>query len=374
MRYILLLLLLVLIAQPLAAQPPTPVTRVIGDLPRKATTSPEATPGLETRYEQVRMADGRRLRVFLTRPAGTTGKLPALFHTQAVSCDTLEWPATYRGRMYQLALRSGRVLIRVERSGTGDSDGPDGNGSGCDRLDYDTEVADYRAALAQLKRHAWIDPARVVIWGSSLGSTVAPLVADGNSVEGVVVQGGGAVTYLERMIGFDRLNLDRGGKFAPEQRHAEMLRRIRFQTHYLLERKTPAQVVAEHPDLKGVWEGLFGTDTAPHYGRPYAWHWQAASRDFLGAWSRIAAPVLVFFGEYEGFEYEHGHRTIVDTINRLRPGSAQFVRVERGGHDLLRYADPFKAYAFAEGENNPADFVEPTLNWLNRLRSAATTQ
>lgn len=352
------LLLALLSALPAQAQP----TQVVGDLPRKASGPPEFTQGLETRYEQVRMADGRRLRVFLTRPAGSSAPLPAIFHTQAVSCDSLEMPPQGWRVMRALALRSGRVLVRVERSGTGDSEGP-----GCDRLDYDTEVADYRAALAQLRGHPWVDGKRVVVWGSSLGATTAPLVAEGNAVEGVLVQGAGGVTYLERMIGFDRLNLDRSGRWPAERRHAEMLRRIRFQTHYLLKKKTPAQVVAEHPDLAGVWEGLFGTDAAPHYGRPFAWHWQAAEKDFLGAWSRIEAPVLVVYAEYEGFEMLHGHRVIAETVNALRPGSAELLVLPRTGHDLRIYADPFKAYGFEGGELDLAAFVDPVLAWLKAL-------
>jgi hypothetical protein len=354
------ILSLLLALLPIAAQ--AQPTQVIGDLPRKASGPLEFTQGLETRYEQVRMADGRRLRVFLTRRSGAARPLPAIFQTQAVSCGSQEWAAEGRRVSRAIALRSGRVLIRVERSGTGDSEGP-----GCDKLDYDTEVADYRAALAALKRHPWIDPKRIVVWGSSLGSTTAPLVADGSGVEGVFVQGAGGVTYLERMIGFDRLNLDRSGRWPAEKRHPEMLRRIRFQTHYLLEKKTPAQVVAEHPDLAGVWEGLFGTDAAPHYGRPYAWHWQAAEKDFLGAWSRIAAPVLVLFAEYEGFEMAHGHATVVETVNALRPGAATFVSLPRTGHDLLRYPDPFKAYGFEGGELDVEAFAGPVLAWLERL-------
>src|SRR5690349_22103231 len=59
-------------------------------------------------------------------------------------------------------------------SGTGDSEGP-----GCDRLDYDTEVRHYREAFDQLARHPWIDPGRIVIFGSSLGSITAPFIAEG---------------------------------------------------------------------------------------------------------------------------------------------------------------------------------------------------
>lgn len=352
----LLALATLLSAQPLSAAP----ARITGDLARKSTAPPEDTPGLETEYGVVRAANGTRLRTILTRPEGARGRLPALFYVQAVSCETVEFSG--ESRLRAMATRLGAVLIRVERAGTGDSEGP-----GCNALDYDTEVADYRAAFDQLKGHGWIDPDRIVLYGSSLGSTVAPLVAQGKRIAGIVVQGGGAVTYLERMIGFDRLNLERSGRYRPDQVHGEMLRRIRFQIHYLLERKTPDQVAAEHPDLSGVWESLFGTDAKPHYGRPHAWHWQAAQKDFLAAWSRIEAPVMVVYGEYEQFEMRHGHRLIVDTVNALRPGTARWFEIPKAGHDLRIYPDPRSAYSFSGGERRIELFLDPVLAWFGEV-------
>ena len=337
--------------------------RMTGDLPRKNDAALENITGLEIEYTTVTARDGTRLRAILTRPEGTTSRLPAMFHTQSVACESVELPAEGPPNRFQMiAQQSGMVTLRVERAGSGDSDGP-----GCNRLDYDTEVAHYRDAFDQLIRHPWVNPDRVVIYGSSLGSTTAPLVADGKKVAGIVVQGAGAVTYLERMIGFDRLNLERSGKYRPDQVNGEMLRRIRFQTHYLLEKKTPEQVVASHPDLAGVWESLFGTDAKPHYGRPYAWHWQAAEKDFLGAWSRLNAPVMVVFGEYEQFEMRHGHRVIVDTVNRLRPGTATWLEIPRAGHDLRIYPDPVSAYSFRNGERRPELFVGPVVEWLRKV-------
>jgi hypothetical protein len=58
------------------------------------------------------------------------------------------------------------------------------------------------------------------------------------------------------------------------------------------------------------------------YGRPYAYRHHAAEKDYLGAWTRIDAPILVNFNEYDQFEELRGAEIIVDTANRLRPGNA----------------------------------------------------
>jgi hypothetical protein len=247
--------------------------QLVGNLPRKEAKPLQAMAGLETQYGVVRTSEGARLRTIVTRPQGARGPLPAIFVTQWVSCGSLDVAAGSEGLLPDLAKQSGMVLIRVERAGTGDSEGPP-----CSQLDYDTEVRHYREAFDQLALHPWVDPARMLIFGISLGATTAPLVAEGKKLAGVAVQGGGAVTYLERMINFDRLYLERSGKFAPGQIHEEMQKRILFHVEYLLGAKTPEQVASDRPELAGVWQSIRGgAEAPPHYGRPYAWHWQAAS-------------------------------------------------------------------------------------------------
>ena len=64
-----------------------------GDLPRRDHKPLEEIAGLDSRYGVLEVADGRRLRTILTRPAGTTGPLPAILFVQWLSCDSVELPA-----------------------------------------------------------------------------------------------------------------------------------------------------------------------------------------------------------------------------------------------------------------------------------------
>lgn len=337
--------------------------RLVGDLPRKDARALQAMAGLETEYGSIRTSDGARLRTILTRPAGTTRPMPAILLAQWVSCGSIDAPADRPSLLRDIAEQAGMVFARVERAGTGDSEGP-----ACSALDYDTEVRHYREALDRLARHRWIDPNRIVIFGNSLGATTAPLIAEGRKVAGIVVQGGGAVTYLERMIAFDRFYLERSGKYRPDQIHEEMAKRIPFHVEYLLGRKTPEQIARDRPDLAGVWETIRGAAEAPpHYGRPYSWHWQAASKDFLEAWTKVEAPVLVLYGEYDQFEPRHGHRLIADTLNRLRPGSATFLEIPRADHELEFYASAEDAYAYRNGEVRRDAWLRPMLDWVRKV-------
>lgn len=319
---------------------------------------------LEHIRETVKTSEGWSLAAFVSRPLsdGKGPPLPTLFYTQAVSCNSIAPREDRLDLRERVALATGFALIRVERAGIGESEGP-----GCDELDYDTEVRHYREAFDQLSSHPWVDRDRIIVIGSSLGSTTAPLVAQGKDVSGVVVQGGGALTYFERMLHFDRLQLERQSDFSPDRIGTEMRRRIEFQSLYLHQKMVPNEIAAKHPHLSDVWESLVGTDAAPHYGRPYAWHWQAAEKDWLAAWAKIDAPVMVVYGEYEQFESRHGHRVIVDTINRLRPGTATWLEIPQAGHSLRFYPDPISAYARENGERRPEAFVEPVANWLMQI-------
>ena len=356
----LVLSLLLLLAFPAAARAEA---RLVGDLPRKEDKPLVDLPGLQTEYGAVRTSEGHRLRTILTRPGNATGRLPAILLAQWVSCGSLDFTADRQNLLRDIAEQSGMVFARIERAGTGDSEGP-----ACSALDYDTEVRHYREAFDQLSRHPWVHPGRIVIFGNSLGATTAPLIAEGKKVAGIAVQGGGAVTYLERMISFDRLYLERSGKYRPDQIHEEMLRRIPFHVEYLVNGKTPEQIARERPELAEVWQSVRGgAETPPHYGRPYAWHQQAAKRDFLEAWTKVEAPVLVISGEYDQFETGHGHRLIADTLNRLRHGSATFIEVPRADHEIELYASAEDAYAYRNPTVRREMLVRPLLDWARRV-------
>jgi pimeloyl-ACP methyl ester carboxylesterase len=329
--------------------------------PRRLESLEKAT----TTYGVVDVPDGSRLRTLVTRPDGASGRIPAIFFVQWVSCGSIELAGggTTQAILRALAERTGMALLRVERSASGDSEGP-----GCHELDYDTEVEEYRYAFDALTRSEGIDSGRIVVFGMSLGSTVAPLVARGKNVAGMIVSGGGALTYFERMLAFDRIQLERR-RVPPEEIHEAMTKRILFQTEYLLRRKTPEQIERERPELKGVFAGILGSGDGVHYGRPYSYHQQAAARNFLEAWAEIDAPVLVIYGEYDQFETRHGHELIATMVNRLRPGTAELISIDRMDHDYGVYATAEDAYSWtygpsAPGHDAPELVIGEVLEWL----------
>ncbi|TQV89463.1 PDZ domain-containing protein [Aliikangiella coralliicola] len=326
----------------------------------------EAIPGADSYYDVVNVADDARLRTIVSVPAGVKSKRPAIFFVQWVSCGSLE----YRGRgvsdavFSHLIVEAKRTLIRVERSSDGDSEGAE-----CHELDYNTELEHYYQAFKQLRHHRLVDTKNIVIYGSSLGSTVAPLLAEklmkeGIPVAGVMVQGGGGVTYLERMLAFERIYLERRPEVKPESIHNEIYNRTLFYTEYLIKGRMPDDIAKDSADMKVVRNSIRGLAASNQYGRPFAWHQQAAQHNFLKAWANVKAPVLVVFNEFDQFETAHGHKVIVDMVNRWRPGTATFVEGKNIGHSGYQFDTIEQAYAFEDAKPVPEKMNAVFTKWL----------
>lgn len=311
-------------------------------------------------YGSLRTPDGALLRTIVTRPKDASGPLPAIFFTQWVSCDSVETnrPGVWLDVMREVIEQSGMVFVRVERSSGGDSRGP-----ACHELDYETEVTHYRHAFDQLMRPPIVDTNQVYIWGNSLGATTAPLVAKGKRVAGIIVDGAGAQTYFERMLQFDRIGFEFSGA-DPATIDDRMRRHAEFHVEYLLNGRDPAQIVRERPHLAGVWSDMRGTGEGVHYGRPYAYHRQAARQDFLAAWSDFRGDALVLYHEFDQFEYLEGHAAIVDVLNRNRPGSAELHVLPSMGHDFRVYPSRDHAVQGRDGAPAPALATEVMLDWF----------
>ncbi|MGH8249245.1 MAG: alpha/beta hydrolase family protein [Steroidobacteraceae bacterium] len=350
----------------LAVGPPSSAaaeSTLSGDLPRRENRVLEAIPGLDSHFDLLRTADGARLRTILTRPAGSTGRLSAILFVQWLSCDSIELPEKQQdgwSRMLRrLAQESGMVMMRTEKAGVGDSEG-----GACERLDYETELSHHRAALAALRRSEHVDAARIVVFGASMGGNMAPLVAAGEPLAGVMIWGGGAHSWFERMLGFERRAKELSAIPAAEL-DAYMRSLQRFLLAYLLERKDPATIAREQPALAGIWGRIVGTGEGSHYGRPLAFHQQAAQQDWAAAWERVDAPVLALYGEYDWFEDVAAHRLVAEIANRRASGRGELVQIAGTDHHFERFADARAAFRGEGGVVNSDAAVDVMLRWLH---------
>ncbi len=319
----------------------------------------EEDPGLDIVYGEVTSSRGHRLRTIVTRPAGADGKLPSLILIPWLSCSSVEVlnrPLEGMNRLLAGILRqSGFLVMRVERPGVGDSEGP-----ACSRADLADEMAGERAALARLRAHPSFDPDRLFVLGMSLGGGRAPLLVTGEKVRGFISVVGMVKTWFEHMMEIERRRLTLSGRPAAEVNEA-MRGYAELYGDYLLARRTPGQVVRRRPRLAALW-----LDEPGHqYGRPAAFYHQVQALNLAGAWARVRVPTLIVTGEYDWIMSQDDADIMAGLVNRNRPGLATLVRWPRASHELVQY--PTRQAAFA-GEGGTFDDALITLivTWMKR--------
>jgi len=246
--------------------------------------------GARTLLDQVRGPNGL-LRAIAVVP-DTRGPHPVLYYLPGAHWASEEYPLAPEHPIPALAsalVLAGIATLRVERSGTGDSEGPP-----CTRVDFEQELAGYAAGLSWLRSLDWADRERVFLFGHSLGAMVAPLLAENTSVSGIVTFGASAIPISDALVGA----LLRHASRQPES--AESSERMALVTELVrlvVAGETPARVFEARPDLARAAPEHFGPDEAYH--RSVRFYHQLERQDLLGAWSRIRCPMLAMHGELD---------------------------------------------------------------------------
>ncbi|HEY0170326.1 MAG TPA: PDZ domain-containing protein [Pyrinomonadaceae bacterium] len=322
----------------------------------------EQLQGVETVYDSALTDLGFRVRTIVTRPRNAPGKLPAVFLVGWLSCDSVEYPSGpgedgFARLLHDIATQSGHVLVRMDKPGVGDSEGP-----GCSETDFRTELAAYRAAFRTLKRYDFVDQGRVFILGLSNGGGFAPLVPQEEQVRGYVVAGGWSKTWFEHMLEHERRRLTLGGKKPGEVTDA-MRGYAEFYTDYLRRKMTPREVLQSKPHLAPLWyEG-----PEHQYGRPASFFQQLDDLNLAAAWEKVEAPVLVMHGEYDWIMSRDDHRLIADIVNGRQAGRARFVELPKTDHLFITFESMPKAFEGAAGRYHNA-VTEHILTFLRQNR------
>jgi len=86
---------------------------------------------------------------------------------------------------------------------------------------------------------------------------------------------------------------------------------------------TPAQVIAQHPEWKGLWYD----SPDGQYGRPAAFYQQLQALNLGEVWQRVNAPVLVIRGASDSIMSRTDGEAIAQIVNQVHPGRAQYLEI-----------------------------------------------
>jgi pimeloyl-ACP methyl ester carboxylesterase len=222
---------------------------------------------------------GVRLRT-LIRGQGTLGVL----FLQGIALTSIEDPSPITDLLHAIP---DITLLELERRGVGDSEG--------EPPDFLTELEDYRAALAELRKRC----ERVVLFGHSVGGMIAPLLGP---VAGIVVYGTSPWRWRDCLDASTRRQLALHGITDVEP----VLARER-------------EKIARGEDERSA-----------------EFHAQLDAVDVAAAWRASTCPRLVLHGEYDWIVSEQEARAI-------DPGAVVIAELDHAmtAHDSLRAS--FKA-------------------------------
>ena len=297
-------------------------------------------------YSWVTDNHGEKLRTFITRPKGISGKVPVIFFVGWLSCDSMEYPDGetdgFGALMLRLIDKSGYATVRTDKPGVGESQG------NCATTDLKSELEGFQAAFDSMNEYEFIDLNRVFVVGLSNGGGFSPLVVHGGAkVRGFVSAGSWGRTWYEHMLDLERRRLVQAGK-PPREINDAMKGFTEFYNLYLTKGMTPGQVLAQQPEWKSLWYD----SPDGQYGRPAAFYQQLQALNLGAVWQRVDAPVLVLRGTSDTIMSREDSEAIVSTINQVHPGRARYVEIDGMTH------------GFMVGNKFHAEIIPTILDWM----------
>jgi pimeloyl-ACP methyl ester carboxylesterase len=314
---------------------------------------------------------GSHLRTIVTRPRGE-GKHPALFLIQGVGLFSIDNPigplGSYRTIIDDFT-RHGFITLRVDKPGCGDSEG----GPGRD-VDFDTELDGYRQALQMLKARADIDPDRVFIFGHSMGGVMAPLLATGTPVRGIIVFGTIARTWTEYMLENTRRQMELADR-DPSMIDSTLRDSAALLTYLYGEKMAPKDIAQKHPHLRELL-GQTVTDDRYFVDRSLTFFRQLADKNLGSSWESYEGHALAIWGKADFVSNEDDHALIARIINRDHPGHGTFLAMDGIDHGFNRAAS--RRESFERGQSQrPAEFnpaiIDVCRKWVEKVSGAPPT-
>ena len=215
----------------------------------------------------------------------------------------------------------------------------------------------YALALAQLRREPHVDSHRVYLIGHSIGTLIAPRIARGQNIAGIILAEGVGRNWIEYELANLRRQLELEGN-APDKIDTLMRAKELCMHRLLIDKAEESEIEKAEPACKDM----------NAYPAPAAYLQQAAAFNVAEPWMTLSVPVLAIYGSGDFITTQADHQRIVDIVNAKKPGTAALQLIEGMDHHLDAAGTPQQAYDLRVKRHGAAPyqaaFSEAILNWL----------
>ncbi len=278
----------------------------------------------DAEYGELAVA-GARLRTIAVHAAAPRALVLVI---QGIACESIDHALDPDAPLAALVTgwaRAGVSSLRFDKRGVGDSEG-----APCATIDFHTELADARAALAFAGAAARERGLPLVVFGHSVGGIIAALLA--RDVAGVIVYGTPVMRWLDCLLDSTERQLVMRGAGDDE----------------ITARLAAIRELARTGELNG---------------RSAAYHEQLHALDLEAAWREVTAPVLVLRGEHDWVVRPDDQARIAE----LARGTTSIVDLPGLDHLFGHHADRDASLRdYGIGRADPS-IIRATLAWLEQI-------
>jgi pimeloyl-ACP methyl ester carboxylesterase len=149
-------------------------------------------------------------------------------------------------------------------------------------------------------------------------------------VRGYIAASSWGRTWYEHMLENERIRLTKDKKLSAAEINDAMRAFTDFYSLYLFHRMSPGEIIAQHPEWKGLW---YDTPDG-QYGRPATFYQQLQDLNLGKVWQEVDVPVLVLHGTADTIMSASDSCAISDIVNRAHPGRATYMEIQDADHLL----------------------------------------
>lgn len=311
-----------------------------------------------TVYGQVPYQNGH-LRSILTLPKDVD-QPPVVYFMQGVGCASIDFSFNPKSTVKLLIdglVASGLAVYRVEKPGMGDSQGT----VGCLEMTYDDEVEAFRQGLKALQGKETIDKDQIYLFGESLSSTTAPILANETDLGGIVIWGGLHQNWFDYYMSL-QINQKKLLGWSESDIESNYAKLKPFYTDYLINGLSPIELKAK--GYGQLVERYFRADSTRAGLHHYRYFQNLVSKEPLNLYRKVRKPVLALAGEHDIHTANSGWaKAITDEVNKNNPGLGMWKIVPKTTHHYFK-TPSFEAYnqARRSGKIN-SDFMAEHFNY-----------